>query len=386
MRIGGFLPAAILRRWRIACVVLLALALPFGSVADAPPVPGATPHVTVLTIDGVIGPATADYAVRGIARAERSGSRLVILVLDTPGGLDTAMRSVIKAILASAVPVATYVAPSGARAASAGTYILYASHIAAMAPGTNLGAATPVRISGESEPEPGGASQQGRPKAGGVKGNEPPNESKGRESAMTRKQVNDAAAYIRGLAQLRGRNADWAERAVREAVSLSADDALRLHVIDVIAPDVATLAARVDGKTVNLHGADMRLKTTSAAFDHADPDWRTQLLAVITNPSLALLLMTVGVYGLIFEFMSPGAVAPAVVGGICLLLGLYGVQLLPVNYAGLALVLLALGCMAAEAFLPSHGVLGAGGTIAFVAGALILIDTDQPGFGVPLPL
>jgi membrane-bound serine protease (ClpP class) len=339
----------------------------------------AVPHIKLLTIDGAIGPANADYAVRGISRAAEDGSELVILQMDTPGGLDSAMRSIIKAILGSPVPVASHVGPGGARAASAGTYILYASHIASMAPGTNLGAATPVQIGGTGmEPERDKPARGGE-QPGGKPGDKEP------ESAMTRKQVNDAAAYIRGLAQMRGRNADWGERAVREAVSLSAEEALKMHVIDYIAADIPALVATLDGKTVTVLGQQKRLRLQGAMVTDVQPDWRTRLLAVITSPSIALLLMTIGVYGLVFEFMSPGAVAPGVFGAICLLLALYGLQLLPVNYAGLALILLALGLMVAEAFMPS-GVLGVGGIAAFVTGALMLIDADLPGFGIPVSL
>lgn len=359
---------------RIAFALIL-MALSAGPIAAATP-------VTVLTAEGAIGPATADYVARGIAHAARDGAQLVVLKIDTPGGLDTSMRTIIKAILASPVPVASYVAPSGARAASAGTYILYASHIAAMAPGTNLGAATPVQLGASSEPDKPVLSQ-------------PKNERNAKDDKapagpltepMTRKQVNDAAAYIRGLAQMRGRNMEWAERAVREAVSLSADDALKLHVIEYVAPDLANLLHQLDGKKVNVQGQEKLLQTAGASLVNYQPDWRVKLLAVITDPSIALILMAIGVYGLIFEFMSPGMVLPGVLGGICLLLGLYALQLLPVNYAGLALIMLGIGFMVAEAFLPSFGSLGLGGIIAFVIGAVILIDTELPGFGIPIGL
>lgn len=357
-------------------VLALWLALLLSAAASGPP--AATPRaVGLLTIDGAIGPASADHVVRGIERSAALGHALVILRMDTPGGLDTSMRAAIKAILASPVPVVAYVAPSGARAASAGTYLLYASHVAAMAPGTNVGAATPVEIGiAPQQPDPGGqpAGKDGQdaPKAG--------------SSPMQAKALNDAAAYLRGLAQLRGRNADWAERAVRESVSLTAEEALRLRVIDVVAPDLPALLAGLDGRTVTVAGAQRRLHTQGAAVVEFTPDWRTNVLGAIANPSVALLLMTVGIYGLVFEFMNPGAVAPGVIGAICLLLGLYALQLLPVNYAGLALIVLGLAFMVAEAFLPSFGILGLGGIAAFVAGGLMLIDTELPGYGIPVGL
>lgn len=337
--------------------------------------------VMLLTLEGAVSPATADYAVRGIRQAAGKGAVLVILQVDTPGGLDTSMRGVIKEILASPVPVAVFVGPSGARAASAGTYILYASHVAAMAPGTNLGAATPVPI-GIGQP---GKQPTGKEKDDAKK--DKAKEDEAPESTMSRKQVHDAAAYMRSLAQLRGRNAEWGERAVREAVSLSAEDALKMRVIDLLARDVKDLLVQLDGRKVTVQGVERALETKDAQVLELEPDWRSRLLAVIANPSVALILMMLGVYGLIFEMMNPGFVLPGVIGGICLLLALYAFQLLPINYAGLGLILLGMAFIVAEAFVPSFGALGIGGVIALAIGAVILIDPAAGAeYTVPLPL
>lgn len=357
--------------------------------------------VVVLSFEGAVTPAISDYLVRGMRRAAEGGAALTVIQMDTPGGLDTSMRDIIKQILASTVPVAVFVGPSGARAASAGTYILYASHFAAMAPATNLGAATPVAI-GIGGARPGGEDKPDeRPEKAHEKSDakQDPKKSAKRDAAedrsaktkapapqdaLSRKQIHDASAYIRGLAQLRGRNAEWAERAVREAVSLSSREALEQKVIDIIATDVADLIAKLNGRKVTVQGVERTLALRGAATEFVRPDWRTELLAVITNPSVALILMMIGIYGLFFEFSNPGFVLPGVVGAISLLLGLFALQLLPVNYAGLALMLLGLAFMVAEAFLPSFGALGIGGVAAFVFGGLMLIDTDLPGFGVPV--
>jgi membrane-bound serine protease (ClpP class) len=356
---------------------LFLLLLPLLAAASPPP-------VTVLTIDGPITPASAAYFTQGLKRSAENGSSLVVVKMDTPGGLDTAMRDIIKGILASKVPVATFVSPSGARAASAGTYILYASHIAAMAPGTNLGAATPVQI-GIGGP----ATEPAPPPAGEQKETEPGKEKAppaAQPSTLTKKQVNDAAAYIRSLAQLRGRNAEWGEKAVREAVSLSADEALELHVVDHVASDVRGLLDRVQGSRVAVRGATVTLDTKGAELIAFDPDWRTQLLSVIASPSLALMLMMLGIYGLLFEFSNPGYVLPGVVGGISLLLALFAFQMLPISYTGLGLILLGMAFLVAEVFVPASGALGVGGVLAFVIGAVILVDTDVPGYGIPIAL
>jgi membrane-bound serine protease (ClpP class) len=365
-------------RWRDLqrCVVRILLGIAL-TMLILPPHARAAQQAVVLDVSGAIGPAIADYVVRGLRSARQSEAGIVILRMNTPGGLDSSMREINAAILASPVAVATYVAPNGARAASAGTYIAYASSIAAMAPGTNIGAATPIQVGGPSF-FPGGGPQ--RPSD---KGKDSPAEP---EDTLTRKMVNDAAAYIHGLAELHGRNAEWAEEAVRAAASLSASEALKLHVIDVIAADVPDLLRQLDGRNVWVAGKTERLMTAGLDAVAIPPDWRTEMLAIITNPNVAFILMLLGVYGLLFEFLNPGAVAPGLVGALSLLVALYALNLLPVNYAGAALVLLGIALMVVEAHIGSFGLIGVAGVAAFVIGAIFMFPSGAPGFTLSLPL
>ncbi|MGY3488420.1 membrane-bound serine protease (ClpP class) [Bradyrhizobium sp. USDA 4011] len=333
-----------------------------------------------ISIDGAIGPASASYVKDGLAKAAERHAEIVILRLNTPGGLSTSMREIITDVLASPVPVVGYVAPSGAHAASAGTYILYATHLAAMAPGTNIGAATPVQIGGPMPGLPGSTpDKDGKDQKDG--GN--PSTTK---DTMTAKVTNDAVAFIRSLAELRGRNADWAEKAVRDAATLSANAALQARVIEFTAHDPADLLRQIDGRTVELAGGKtQRLATKDAVIEAIEPSWLSRVLAVITDPNIAFVLLMVGIYGLIFEFMSPGAVAPGVVGTICLLLGLYALNMLPINYAGFALMLVGMALLAIEAFNPTV-VIGLGGIVAFVLGAAMLFRIEAPGYHLSWPL
>lgn len=379
--------------------LVLALLAPFAMAQS---------DVVVLEVEGGIGVATAEYVESGLEHAAEKNADLVVINIDTPGGLVNAMRDIVTAILNSPVPVATYVTPEGARADSAGTYILLASHLAVMAPTTHIGAATPVSLGGEdatpspfSPPGQPPAQPQVEPPAGDTAANEesdPTAEQDGTSgpaaeeprapapagSAMERKVLNDAVSYIRNLAERHGRNADWAELAVTEAATLTAEEALDQNVIDFIAVDLSDLLAKADGFETEVNNQTVAVSTQNATIEEFEPGWRLKILQVIAQPEIVLLLGIVGVYGLLFEGYNPGAIVPGVVGVICLLLAAYATQLLPVNYAGLALIIVGIGLMVAEAFAPSFGALGLGGVAAFVFGAILMFDSDVPGFGISL--
>jgi membrane-bound serine protease (ClpP class) len=354
-----------------ACLLLMPAA---GQLAAQP---AADRPVLLVDIKGAIGVVSAEQMAKALQRAAAAGAQALIVRMDTPGGLLSSTREMIHAILASPVPVVMYVAPNGSRAASAGTYLMYAAHVAAMAPSTHLGAATPISLSPgglPGSPPPQDAPQGPDPGKDGKDKQAPPADGKG---AAERKAVNDAVAYIRSLAELRGRNADWAERAVREAATLTASAALKERVIDLIAQDLDDLLVQIDGRTVKTAAGEVRLETKASRVVELKPDWKTQIMQVISDPNVALILMTIGIYGILFEFWNPGAVAPGVIGGICLLVGLAALSVLPVNYAGLALLILGVALMVAEAFMPSFGIVGLGGIAAFAIGALFLFDPDQ---------
>ena len=368
--------------------------------------------VAAISIKGAIGPATSDYFSRAMEKARAMGASAILVRMDTPGGLSTAMRSIIQDIITAPAPVITYVTPGGARAASAGTYILYASHVAAMAPGTNLGAATPVPLKsplpgGGGKPKKDGKKDEGKKDTKDAKADKDTKDAKADKDtkdaktdkdkkdkdkdkasapaagdASSRKAINDARAYIRSLAQMRGRNVEWAEKAVSEAASLSSEEALKANVIDLIADNLADLLIKADGRVVKMPAGETKVATKGAIVRDIPPDWRAKLLAVITNPNIAYILLLAGIYGIMFEFYNPGIIFSGVFGAICLVLAFYALHVLPVNYAGVALIILGVAFMAAEAMLPSFGALGFGGIVALAIGSVILIDTEAPGFGI----
>ena len=325
--------------------------------------------VFVVDVTGVIGVATTLHVQQGLEQARRENAEAVILRIDTPGGLVSSTREIVEAILAAPVPVIGFVAPSGAHAASAGTYIMAATHIAAMAPGTQIGAATPISLGAPPTAPPAGPNPLAPAKDDSKSDKQETN-----ATALDRKVLNDAVAFIKSLAQMRGRNAAWMEKAVRDAATLTADEALREHVVEIVAKDIPDLVTKLDGRTVAVAGVDRKLAVKDAALVRVEPGWRTQLLSAIADPNIAFILMMIGIYGIMFEFWNPGTVAPGVIGGICLLVGLTALTALPLNFAGLALVLFGIALMTAEHFAPSFGVLGIGGVVSFVLGALFLFD------------
>jgi membrane-bound serine protease (ClpP class) len=346
----------------LSCLVALAVrALAQTGPGQAVPIRAEPAPVVVLDVRGAIGVGTGHMLEESFARARAERAGLIVLRVDTPGGLVSATRDIIQAILASPIPVVVFVAPAGARAASAGTYIAYAAHIAAMAPGTHLGAATPVQMGAPGVPPPQ-RRDDGKPA------------ERDRGDAMERKVLNDAVAYLRSLAQLRGRNGEWAEKAVREAATLTAEEAVKEKVVDLLAGSVDDLLDRIDGRTVRTADGERTLATRHARVIVVEPSWRTRLLSFITDPNIAFIVLMIGVYGIIFEFLHPGLAGPGIVGAICLLVGLMALSVLPISFAGLGLLALGIGMMAAEAFTPGIGVLGLGGVVSFILGGLFLFD------------
>ena len=331
--------------------------------------------VLVFDVKGVIGFTSADYLKRAVQRAQDENASLIIMRIDTPGGLVSSTREMIQTILASPIPIVGYVAPSGARAASAGTYLMYASHLAAMAPATHLGAATPIQMGAPGTTPPTQPSKDEK-------------NDDGQAGAAERKLMNDAVAYLRGLAELRNRNADWAEKAVREGATLTANQALQENVIEIVAPDLRELLAAVDGRSVTTSAGPVTLATRDKPIIQVDPSWHIQVLQVIADPNVAFILLLIGIYGILFELLNPGAIFPGVIGGISLVLALTALTVLPTNLGGVALLLLGMALLAGEAFTPGFGIMGIGGIVAFILGGLFLFDPDQVDidFSVSTPL
>ncbi|MEZ5488982.1 MAG: nodulation protein NfeD [Gammaproteobacteria bacterium] len=342
--------------------------------------------VWLVDLQGAIGPASADFVMRSLDDAAAAEAALVVLRLDTPGGLDLAMRDIIRSILASPVPVAGWVAPGGARAASAGTYIMYASHFAAMAQATNIGSSTPVNLGGEGGPFPLPTMPEQPASDDEEEADQEAAPSSLPGTAMERKVLNDAVAYIRALAELRGRNAEWAEQTVVEAANLPASEALELGVVDLMADDIYDLLARLNGRSTTIDGRSVTLALNDPVITLVEPDWREKFLAMITDPNVAYILLMIGIYGLILEFYNPGMGLPGITGVICLLLGAFALQMLPINYAGLALIIVGIGLMVVEALSPSFGVFGLGGVAAFVLGSVMLMDTEMEAFQISLAI
>jgi membrane-bound serine protease (ClpP class) len=339
--VKGLIPFVLLS----ACIALL-LSPAFSAQRES--------KVLVITVDGIINPVSAEFIEKNVARASQLNAAALVIELDTPGGLDTSMRSIVKAIISSSVPVIVYVSPSGARDASAGVFITMAAHIAAMAPGTNIGAAHPVSTGGKMD------------------------------KTMAEKVTNDAAAYIRSLAEKNGRNAEWAEEAVRQSVSITESEALKKHVIDLVSPDLGSLLREVDGRKVMTVLGEKTIRTAGAEVVREKMGWRFKILNFISDPSVAYMLMLLGFYGIFFELTSPGAIFPGVAGAIFLILAFYSFQTLPVNYAGLLLIILGLVLFILEVKIISHGVLTIGGIVSMVMGSLMLFESSAPFLRVSL--
>jgi membrane-bound serine protease (ClpP class) len=329
------------------------------------PLFASTSTVIKLEIKGAIGPASSNYLKEGMAAAVRQNAQMMLIELDTPGGLSTSMREMIQVITNSTMPVIIYVSPKGARAASAGTYLIYASHVAAMAPGTNLGAATPVSLMPIPNVTDSNTSSP---------------------SALEKKVINDAMAYIKSLAELNERNVSWAVEAVKEGKSISAKDALRYGVIDLMAENTNELLNKLEGRSVTVSGKSITLRTEGVIILNFEADWKTKFLSIITDPNIAYMLLLIAIYGIFFELMNPGAIFPGVIGVISGVIALYALNMIPFNYAGLLLIILGIAFMVAEVFIMGFGILGIGGVIAFAFGSLLLFDAQTLGSGVSIPL